>query len=632
MQAGLLSCPNSNSMKKMRSTIKRDQMAQGFLLTTVAFISPLMTEHEALPSLLSSVAQCNHFLSRFCSHIFAFFWVEEELKMGKENSSEYPYPFIRRASSFSSSSPSASLSGSHNTYDYIIVGGGTAGCPLAATLSQNFSVLLLERVVPLLIMARVLGGGTCINAGFYTRASTRYIEEAGWDAKLVNESYPWIERQIVQQPKLAPWQKALRDGLLEVGISPFNGFTFDHLYGTKVGGTIFDEFGKRHTAADLLAEGNPEKLSVLIYAKVQKIMFNTTVPAIFKIALQNTDELTMSDTAKRPKAVGVIFKDENGNQHQAFLAERRGSEIILSCGAIGSPQMLMLSGIGPKAELKKFNISVVLNNRFVGKGLSDNPLNTVFVPTDRPVEQSLIQTVGITKRGVYIEASSGFGQSSDSIRYDHGMMSAEIGQLSTIPPRQRTAQAIQDYAAGKQFLPHEAFMGGFILEKIASPFSKGHLKLINTNVDDNPSITFNYFSHPYDLQRCVEGIRMMEKIVRTQHFMNYTQCDDTTLDKLLNMSVKANINLVPKHTNDTKSMEQFCKDTVITIWHYHGGCHVGKVVDHKYKVLGVHRLRVIDGSTFRESPGTNPQATVMMMGRYMGLKILRERLGAAAGV
>lgn len=92
----------------------------------------------------------------------------------------------------------------------------------------------------------------------------------------MNESYPWIERQIVQQPKLAPWQKALRDGLLEVGISPFNGFTFDHLYGTKVGGTIFDEFGKRHTAADLLAEGNPEKLSVLIYAKVQKIMFNTT--------------------------------------------------------------------------------------------------------------------------------------------------------------------------------------------------------------------------------------------------------------------------------------------------------------------------------------------------------------------
>lgn len=117
------------------------------------------------------------------------------------------YPFIKKASSFSS--PSTSLNGGYEAYDYIIVGGGTAGCPLAATLSQNYSVLLLERGgVPfanvnvsflrnfhisladlsstsasqffastdgvLNSRARVLGGGTCINAGFYTRASTRY--------------------------------------------------------------------------------------------------------------------------------------------------------------------------------------------------------------------------------------------------------------------------------------------------------------------------------------------------------------------------------------------------------------------------------------------------------------------------
>ncbi|GLU14328.1 hypothetical protein SLE2022_309040 [Rubroshorea leprosula] len=565
---------------------------------------------------------------------------------GIKYSYPYRYPFIKRASSFFSST-SFPANGGENAYDYIIVGGGTAGCPLAATLSQNFSVLLLERGgVPfsnanvsflrnfhialadtspssasqtfvstdgvLNARARVLGGGTCINAGFYTRANPEFIERVGWDAKLVNESYPWVEKQIVHRPNLSEWQNAFKEGLLEVGVSPYNGFTYDHIYGTKIGGTIFDRFGRRHTAAELLAYANPNKLTVLIYATVQKVVFDTR--------------------GKQPNAVGVIFKDENGRLHKAVLTKNKRSEVILSSGAIGTPQMLMLSGVGPKAELEKMNISVVLDNEFVGKGMADNPMNSVFVPSNRPVQQSLIQTVGITKMGVYIEASSGFGQSPDSIQCHHGILSAEIGQLSTIPPRQRTPETIQAYIKRKRDLPYEAFKGGFILEKIASPISTGHLSLANANVDDNPSVTFNYFGHPLDLRRCVHGIRMIAKIIQSDHFTNYAKCDKPTLEKLLNISVKANINLIPKHTNDTKSLEQFCKDTVITIWHYHGGCHVGKVVDPDYKVLGIRRLRVVDGSILNESPGTNPQGTILMMGRYMGVKILRHRQGKAAKV
>ncbi|KAL8043357.1 hypothetical protein ABFX02_09G114800 [Erythranthe guttata] len=560
----------------------------------------------------------------------------------EEHPAEYRYPFIRPASSFSSQPLTAA-------YDYIIVGGGTAGCPLAATLSRNYTVLLLERggtpfananvsfmanfhisladlsptsASQMFIStdgvfnsrARVLGGGTCINAGFYTRASASYVKSVGWDDKLVNESYPWVEDQIVHRPDLVPWQKTVRDSLVEIGISPFNGFTYDHLYGTKVGGTIFDRFGRRHTAAELLAYANPQNLHVLVHASVQKIVFDTKT------------------TGKNPRAVGVIFKDENGKTHKAILSKRQGSEIIVSSGAIGSPHLLLLSGIGPKKDLEKFNIPVVLDNKFVGKGMSDNPLNTIFVPSKTPVKQSLIQTVGITKLGVYIEASSGFGQSSDSIHCDHGIASAEIGQLSTIPPKQRTHEAIHAYKRQKKNLPHEAFKGGFILEKIAMPLSKGEIKLSNTVIEDNPSVTFNYFSHPDDLARCVDGIRVVEKMLKSKHFSEYAQLDQDTVDKLLNMSVHANVNLIPRHTNDTSSLEQFCKDTVITIWHYHGGCHVGKVVDPDHRVIGVDRLRVIDGSTFKDSPGTNPQATVMMMGRYMGVKILRERLGKEAGV
>ncbi|XP_010419173.1 PREDICTED: protein HOTHEAD-like [Camelina sativa] len=516
---------------------------------------------------------------------------------GKEKFNPYRYTFIDKASTFSSSSSSSfSSNGQDSSYDYIVIGGGTAGCPLAATLSQNFSVLVLERGgVPFTnanvsflrnfhigladtsatsasqafvstdgvynARARVLGGGSCINAGFYSRADDAFVKRAGWDPKLVKESYPWVEREIVHQPKLTLWQKALRDSLLEVGVRPFNGFTYDHVSGTKIGGTIFDRFGRRHTSAELLAYANPQKLRVLIYATVQKIVFDTS--------------------GTRPRVTGVIFKDENGNQHQALLSNRKGSEVILSSGAMGSPQMLMLSGIGPKKELQRLKIPVVLENEHVGKGMADNPMNTILVPSKAPIEQSLIQTVGITKLGVYIEASTGFGQSSQSIHTHYGIMSGKNELFSTIPTKQRRPEATQAYTRRNKYQLQESFNGSFILEKLAYPLSRGHLSLVNTNVDDNPS---------------------------------------------------ANINLRPKQLNDTESMAQFCKDTVVTIWHYHGGCLVGKVVSPNRKVLGVDRLRVVDGSTFDESPGTNPQATLMMMGRYMGVKILRKRLGNNAGV
>ncbi|KAK1360274.1 putative glucose-methanol-choline oxidoreductase, FAD/NAD(P)-binding domain-containing protein [Heracleum sosnowskyi] len=531
---------------------------------------------------------------------------------------EEEYPFIKNASSFSSVAK-------NREYDYIIVGGGTAGCPLAATLSQNFNVLLLERGgVPygnkntslknfhinladtspnspaqlfvvegvFNVRPRILGGGSSINGGFYSRPSLRSLMELGLDPKLAYKSYPWIEKQIVQWPVLNPWQRAVKNALLQAGITPDNGYTFEHLYGTKISGTLFDKDGIRHSAAELLKSANPKNLDVLIHARAQKIVFD--------------------QSSGKPRAVGVIFKDEKGEQHEAVLSNKKKSEVILSSGAIGSPQLLLLSGIGPKAELEQMNISVVLNNQFVGKGMADNTQNNIIVPFNRPVEQSLIQTVGITREGVYIEAISGFGQSPSTIHYTHDNSSSLEEQ--------------------NEEFPHEAYNAGGLLFKVSDPLSTGELSLNNTNADDFPNISFNYFSNPQDLQTCVNGYHILEKLVKTKYLTDFMQPGNDTFQKLLESTLNETINLIPKTADVTKSLEQYCRQTVITIWHYHGGCHKGKVINSDYEVFGAHGLRVIDGSTFVQAPGTNPQATVMMLGRYMGIKILRKRLGKAAGV
>lgn len=201
-------------------------------------------------------------------------------------------------------------------YDYIIIGGGTAGCPLAATLSQRFKVLVLERggnnedypetttqdgFIQIIsdanhgelnspaqhftsvegipnLRGRVLGGSSSVNAGFYSRAQPAFFDAGTavgiqWDMGLVNASYEWVERMVVHQPKLNDWQTAAKESLLGASMTPFNGFSVDHLAGTKIGGTIFGPDGRRRSAAQLLAYSNMENLTVALYATVEKIIF-----------------------------------------------------------------------------------------------------------------------------------------------------------------------------------------------------------------------------------------------------------------------------------------------------------------------------------------------------------------------
>ncbi|KAK0574308.1 hypothetical protein LWI29_021445 [Acer saccharum] len=481
---------------------------------------------------------------------------------------------------------------SGKSFNYIIVGGGTAGCPLAATLSEKFTVLLVERGGspygnPLVIdkkyyglsllqtdefssvaqsfiskdgvsnlRGRVLGGSSSINGGFYSRASEDSVKMAGWDEGLVKEAYEWVESKVVFTPQLTPWQSVVEFGLIEAGILPYNGFSLEHLEGTKVGGTVFDELGKRHTSADLLEAGNPNNIMVLLNTTVKNIIIDT------------------NRKGNETRVHGIRFIKSDGSSskiHEAYLNQPNNSsrcgDVILSAGALGSPQILLLSGIGSHEHLKKFNISVKVGLEDVGHGIQDNPSIAVLVdpmPAKRQPESP--QIVGI----------------ADDFRF---IIEAGVVPISLNASRTR------------------------ISAKIAFPASKGKLELNSTDPRQNPSVTFNYLAEEKDLQECVKMVQLLERVAKSE-------------------SVSMFLGIKPNNTKSMSSADQrrkLCKSRVRTFYHYHGSCRIGSVVDKDYRVYGVKGLRVIDGSTFQESPGTNPMATVMMLGRYQGIKMLKER-------
>ncbi|PWA85061.1 Glucose-methanol-choline oxidoreductase [Artemisia annua] len=403
------------------------------------------------------------------------------------------------------------------SYDYIIVGVGTSGCALAATLSQGAKVLVLERAnlgptspSQTLVStdgvvnhrARVLGGGSALNAGFFTEAEPDFINEARLDPKLVWESYQWVAKKVEFEPKVLAWPEAVRDGLLEADREKTHGCRFARVY------------------------ADPSNIAVYLNATVHRILFK----------------------ADEPKAIGVLYKDKKGKEHTAVLNE-------------GS-----------------------LLNEPVGQGLSDNPMNIVIVPTTQTVEISLIEVVGITRFGSYIESLSTHINLPFLRKY--GSQCAHFVNMTTN------------------------------IDEIISIIGRcWNLDLSRLNV----GVIVEKVTDPRDLQTCVRG---METIINVLESTALSKFRDPFLsvNELLALVVALPLNLRPRHINAPFNLEQYCKDTVMTIWHYHGGCQVGRVVDYNYKVVGVGALRVIDSSTLLSSQGTNPQATIMMLGKVHGCK------------
>jgi choline dehydrogenase len=187
--------------------------------------------------------------------------------------------------------------------------------------------------------------------------------------------------------------------------------------------------------------------------------------------------MTTTEGVPYPVAYRVVFTDPLGVQHRVYLCDDAKNEVILSAGTLGSPQLLMLSGVTPQTHLEAHGIQVLVDQTMVRQGVADNPMNSVFIPSPEPVALSLVQVVGITKMGNFIEGVSGseFGipVSEGARRFTHnfGMFSpqvqaiiidacflpfcernfhfdgpAQTGKLGTMPPRQRMPEALQRVA------------------------------------------------------------------------------------------------------------------------------------------------------------------------------------------
>lgn len=127
----------------------------------------------------------------------------------------------------------------------------------------------------------------------------------------------------------------------------------------------------------------------------------------------------------------MIFQDAKGVFHTAKLAAHNAqNEVILSAGAIASPQLLLLSGVGPAAHLADHGVDpVILDQPLVGQGMGDNPMNAVLIPSPEPVEVSLVQVAGIPHFGSYIEGLSGL---SLSISLTHRFFADVIDLLNEV--------------------------------------------------------------------------------------------------------------------------------------------------------------------------------------------------------
>ena len=310
-------------------------------------------------------------------------------------------------------------------------------------------------------------------------------------------------------------------------------------------------------------------------------------------------------TGKR--ASGVRWR-QNG---EARVARCRG-EVILSAGAIGSPHLLMLSGVGPAAQLAQHGIAAVLDKPGVGSNLQDHlQLRTIY-------KVSGVKTLNAINATLVGRAGMGL----DYLLRRRGPMTMSPSQLGAFTKSDKTqdraniqyhVQPLSLDKFGEPLHPFPAFTASVANLR---PTSRGALTLKSADPAKAPAIAPNYLSTPEDRQVAADSIRVTRSIVSQPALRKYTPVEYLPGEQV--------------SSNDEAALEKAAGDIGTTIFHPVGTARMGRdddaraVVDTRLRVIGIDGLRVIDASVMPSITSGNTNSPTMMIAEKGAARILED--------
>jgi choline dehydrogenase len=523
-------------------------------------------------------------------------------------------------------------------YDYIVVGGGSAGCIVAAELASDPSrrVLLLESgpaaeehpetlvaegykeafindavmgerfSVPQEHSAKqrifagtgtVMGGSGSVNGMVYTRGSREDYDEwpEGWHWDDIQDDFKAIETTLRPHRRPATeWTEACIASATEFGFARKEDLN-DGNMSNVIGYEWMSYEGEQRRSsyvAFLKDAGERANLAVLSDARVHRVVF--------------TPE-------KRARAVEF--------EHDGALQRAEASrEIILCAGALETPKLLMLSGVGPSEHLRSFDIPVVADRACVGEGLHDHPNVPVFFKTKNDIDCFYPQLYSFFRTNedsdlpapqsdtcyVYWPAPSAMRQMMQRMLPPMVVPHAVYGPRSRQMVRSMVGAAFK-IGAIQRFTDH---MFGIILI-LGKPKSRGTLRLQSTDVTAQALIDPAYYSNPEDMETMVKGVRLAKEIGAASGLAKWGAKE-----------------LMPgKRVKSDDAIANYVRKNTITTYHFAGSCGMGDseahAVDPQLRLRGVTGLRIADASTIPWTPVSALNAPSMLIG-YRAAKLIRS--------